>query len=413
MNKIINIIINSRKLNDDESRSNLIIYLGVIAVLYPPVFDKVGLIPLSWLGTGISYLVGIVTVYRVRKQLLDGVFHCLLVCFFAMAVFVTLATSPSLTFALSCLSFLGLVLFLERYAIDSPNTLFYSMLAGSFSLILLNTITKIVFQNGFTTVEIPDNRVWVLGTKNESTIYYALFYASAIALSKTRRIRPITLGGATVVVIMTLLIVPSTTAVLVTIVGLLVWCLSCRRKDRVQAALVLGCLFLTSLAPALLSITSNIPILGGLSMLLGKGGTFNGRVEIWEVAIQTIATHPLGVGLPISIDAWGNGIIVHSAHNTIIDTALRFGILPALLLACVEIELLLPIARSRKAIFAEAGTALFSMLMLATSMEALELTAQFWGAVGILAAFRSLSLQHRWPASKQSRGEACLPKESR
>ena len=70
--------------------------------------------------------------------------------------------------------------------------------------------------------------------------------------------------------------------------------------------------------------TSNI--LDFMTAFVGKDVSFSGRTSIWKRAIQYVLSNPLwGLGNDVVYDVWGNYHYVYSAHNEVLDFAVKYG----------------------------------------------------------------------------------------
>lgn len=89
-------------------------------------------------------------------------------------------------------------------------------------------------------------------------------------------------------------------------------------------------------------IFSQSTILSTFTAIFSKNATFSGRINIWQLAIRIFEENFwFGKGLNIDFNAWTNGIIVNSAHNTLLDILARTGIFPGILFVVVLLSLFL------------------------------------------------------------------------
>ena len=63
-----------------------------------------------------------------------------------------------------------------------------------------------------------------------------------------------------------------------------------------------------------------------MTAFVGKDISFSGRTSIWKRAIQYVLANPLwGLGNDVVYDVWENYHYVYSAHNEVLDFAVKYG----------------------------------------------------------------------------------------
>ena len=83
-------------------------------------------------------------------------------------------------------------------------------------------------------------------------------------------------------------------------------------------------------------IFSQSTFLSIFTSILGRDITFSGRASIWQLAIRIFENNFwFGGGLNINYNAWTNGAIVNSAHNTLLDILSRSGIFAGLFFSLI------------------------------------------------------------------------------
>lgn len=333
----------------DSRRLSVWSVLLLFLFFYPPVLGEVDwLNPMLQLMAAIRYIVsGVMLVSMILNQD-DRPVLWLLVLYQLCVVFSAVYTETFyLSYGLSCLTFIGLIAFSaklikanQRRFIDNCYWLFFIYL-------MINAVTEILFSNGLISGLVGDSRVWFLGTKNNITLYYIIFcLLSFIQLNNKRKQSGYNREVTNLVIASaSLFIVPSATALVaeILVVLLFVWRELLRQKG-ISIKLFLGVIVGFFLVVIVLGVQSGVTSF--LASFFGKTGTFTGRRAIWEMALEMIASNPLGSGVAVAFNPWGNSLLfVNSAHNTILDIAVRFGIVTAAIFVVSAISIVVIGAR--------------------------------------------------------------------
>lgn len=279
-----------------------------------------------------------------------------------------------ITFGLSCLSFIGFCIVnycCYSYSRRTWVKFYYWLMLG---LLVLNVVSQICFPNGILPGKSGDSRVYLLGYKNATTLYllaflmfaYFNYEIEALSVHEPRFTIPI------ITAIISIMYIPSSTAVLAMIILLFLVLLSRFNIRYINCFLLAG-----------LVIFFGVYVVGGQSGpigeavagFFGKNSSFSGRSAIWARAIDLIVANPFGVGPYVEFDVWTNGHIVYSAHNTILDVAVRYGIAPALILVS---GILLLILRADRDFKSHLPVSILLVLCVCSMMEAFEGSYIFW-----------------------------------
>ena len=230
---------------------------------------------------------------------------------------------------------LGLYAFLKCCLISNAKGTIESILLLSFAFILIQILTQLVFPHGLNELYSDgDFREYFLGRKNATTPYIILSMGSFYLLHKKMNqfLSLYEIGMIFLFGIMTVL-TRSSTAIVCYLLFILLRLIGLKENlgrfyTKISFTIYL---FMTGII-----IFSQSTFLSIFTSILGRDITFSGRASIWQLAIRIFEDNFwFGGGLNINYNAWTNGIIVNSAHNTLLDILSRTGIFAGLFFALI------------------------------------------------------------------------------
>lgn len=231
--------------------------------------------------------------------------------------------------------FLGLYAFLKYYLLLDYKSVIQSVYFLFLIFILLQILTQLLFPNGFDPLYLSgDNRAYFLGRKNATTPYiilsmgsfYILYKKMNQFLSQYEIVMIILFGTMTFLSRSSTAIVCYLLFILLRLIGL--------KENLGKFYTKISFIFYLTITGII--IFSQSAFLAIITSVLGKDITFSGRVNIWELAIRIFENNFwFGGGLELNYNAWTNGIIVNSAHNTLLDILSRTGIFAGLFFSLI------------------------------------------------------------------------------
>ena len=240
-----------------------------------------------------------------------------------------------LTAMLSSMTLLGfLIVNLHLFSTDYKKTLkIYRNIL--YIYLGLHFITLLFYRNGIVDGLTGDGRVWFLGSKNKLSLYVILSILVTYLINvRNKKWTPIHFILLFILNMEVILNGSSTTllALLIIDVYLVIGrtTLNINGKGRkiisgvfTGAAFLVIILFFTTV---ILQGENTSNILNYMTAFVGKDISFSGRTSIWKRAIQYVLANPLwGLGNDVVYDVWGNYHYVYSAHNEVLDFAVKYG----------------------------------------------------------------------------------------
>lgn len=236
---------------------------------------------------------------------------------------------------------LGLYSFLKHFLLLDCKTTIKSLFLTFILFLCVQVITQLLFPVGFDSLHpTGDNRLYFLGRKNIATPYIIVglggFYLLNKKMNEFISLKEIIFLGLFGILSF---LTQSSTAIIC--YGLFIFIRLLGLKENI------GKLYsLVSMAVyvcfSLSIIFSQSTILSTFTVIFSKNATFSGRINIWQLAIRIFEENFwFGRGLNVNFNAWTNGIIVNSAHNTLLDILARTGIFPGVLFIVLLMNLFL------------------------------------------------------------------------
>ena len=236
---------------------------------------------------------------------------------------------------------LGLYSFLKHFLLLDCKITIKSLFLTFILFLCVQVITQLLFPVGFDSLHpTGDNRLYFLGTKNITTPYIIVGLGSFYLLNKKMNEfislkEIIFLGLFGILSFLT----QSSTAIICYVLFIFIRLLGLKENIGKLYSLVSMAVYICfSLSIIFLQST----ILSTFTALFSKNATFSGRINIWQLAIRIFEENFwFGRGLNVNFNAWTNGIIVNSAHNTLLDILARTGIFPGVLFIVLLMNLFL------------------------------------------------------------------------
>lgn len=206
-----------------------------------------------------------------------------------------------------------------------------------FLYLLLHFVTELFFSQGLVGGYIGNSRVYFAGVKNAVSTYYLLYliFALFIWMDKKKKNLLQLLMLFLPIDIFAIINNSTTSIMVVAVIQFFVFAAyvgkMINRKmtncfSRWGSIICFSILVIFFFAEVYQN--NRIPLLGNLSVWIGKEASFSGRREIWDVAMMYISDKPIwGMGLDVIYDAWGNNVLVHSAHNAFLDLGVKYGLI--------------------------------------------------------------------------------------
>jgi oligosaccharide repeat unit polymerase wzy len=236
---------------------------------------------------------------------------------------------------------LGLYSFLKHFLLLDCKITIKSLFLTFILFLCVQVITQLLFPVGFDSLHpTGDNRLYFLGRKNITTPYIIVGLGSFYLLNKKMNEfislkEIIFLGLFGILSFLT----QSSTAIICYVLFIFIRLLGLKENIGKLYSLVSMAVYICfSLSIIFLQST----ILSTFTALFSKNATFSGRINIWQLAIRIFEENFwFGRGLNVNFNAWTNGIIVNSAHNTLLDILARTGIFPGVLFIVLLMNLFL------------------------------------------------------------------------
>lgn len=240
-----------------------------------------------------------------------------------------------LTAMLSSMTLVGfLIVNLHLFSTDYKKTL--EIYRNTIYVYLgLHFITLLFYRNGIVDGLTGDGRIWFLGSKNKLSLYVILsILVTYLINARNKKRTPIYFILLFILNMEVILNGSSTTllALLIIDVYLVIGrtTLNINGKGRKTISGVFtGVTFLVIIlffTTVILQGENTSNILEYMTAFVGKDISFSGRTSIWKRAIQYVLANPLwGLGNDVVYDVWENYHYVYSAHNEVLDFAVKYG----------------------------------------------------------------------------------------
>lgn len=256
--------------------------------------------------------------------------------------------SGYLTLGLSIVSLWGFVLFNLWYFYYNNKILLVAYKNIIFVYLLLHFCSLILQQQGRTILPF-------MGEKNVITTYVLLgLSAYLIVENYNHEQKRYKLLSILIFIIFVMSLNNSSTAMLIVLLlGMYMIAYntmkSIGKKNRrkiVRIVMIIGGFVALSCVMSIV-LDENSMIIESVTQFLGKDSTFSGRSAIWKQAIVYIVENPLwGLGQNIIYDVWYNSVVVYSAHNAILDCAVKYGCIAMIGFILMIITSLLQVIKS-------------------------------------------------------------------
>ena len=325
------------------TKREIYIICVLLAYFLPSFFTVVSMATLFAL---LSTLVKLfVTFYYIPKVLLQHKVTLIDILVVLFLFFQAFAAFQSQTLYLNYVGgqffLLGLYSFLKHFLLLDCKTTIKSLFLTFILFLCVQVITQLLFPVGFDSLHpTGDNRLYFLGRKNIATPYIIVGLGSFYLLNKKmnefislKEIMFIGLFG-----ILSFL-TQSSTAIICYIFFIFIRLMGLKENIGKLYSLVSMAAYVCF---SLSIIFSQSTILSTFTAIFSKNATFSGRINIWQLAIRIFEENFwFGRGLNVNFNAWTNGIIVNSAHNTLLDILARTGIFPGVLFIVLLMNLFL------------------------------------------------------------------------
>ena len=316
-------------------------YVFVMAYILPGSIYNIS--ELESLRHGLALCRYLITIYAFAKILSSQgwkkeiISSFMAVSFFTVALMIISSRMNGtiyLTAILSSMTLLGfLIVNLHLFSTDYEKTLkIYRNII--YIYLGLHFITLLFYRNGIVDGLTGDGRVWFLGSKNKLSLYVILSILVTYLINARKKWTPIHFILLFILNMEVILNGSSTTllALLIIDVYLVIGriTLNINGKGRIIISEVFtGVAFLVIIlffTTVILQGENTSNILNYMTAFVGKDISFSGRTSIWKRAIQYALANPLwGLGNDVVYDVWGNYHYVYSAHNEVLDFAVKYG----------------------------------------------------------------------------------------
>lgn len=205
--------------------------------------------------------------------------------------------------------------------------------------LLLNFILRIFIDAGLEKQYLLDRRVWLLGTKNGSTLYMILFILSDLLCLYTYRKKSLLIKTIFLFSCCIIYFIPFSSSTLllselsISLLVLMSFFVGKKLKGMIKnlGEIAVAFIFLALISVIIIDSHGN-SIMTLVAKIMGKDPTFSGRIAIWNQAMRYFLENPLwGSGMGLSYDVWTNGKIVYSAHNALLSSLSIFGLFTTIL----------------------------------------------------------------------------------
>lgn len=325
------------------TKREIYIICVLLAYFLPSFFTVVSMATLFAL---LSTLVKLfVTFYYIPKVLLQHKVTLIDILVVLFLFFQAFAAFQSQTLYLNYVGgqffLLGLYSFLKHFLLLDCKTTIKGLFLTFILFLCVQVITQLLFPVGFDSLHpTGDNRLYFLGRKNIATPYIIVGLGSFYLLNKKMNEfislkEIIFLGLFGILSFLT----QSSTAIICYIFFIFIRLLGLKENIGKLYSLVSMAAYVCF---SLSIIFSQSTILSTFTAIFSKNATFSGRINIWQLAIRIFEENFwFGRGLNVNFNAWTNGIIVNSAHNTLLDILARTGIFPGVLFIVLLMNLFL------------------------------------------------------------------------
>lgn len=306
----------------------IILMLSIVAFFPPSVLEFTSYGPyLDYLFITIKILItiwyGFVYLCYRKKHFFD---FWIVIFLLSQIVSAILSNTITIGFIASQIFLFGFYIFLKTNIEDNPNQLLKAIFNIFLSYLLLQVITQSFSLNGFDPkYSYGDNRSYFIGRKNSATPYLLYVFVSYYILNKqmNKKVSIKEIFFISFIFVLSILTKSSTTVMCFLIAVLIRFFGIKERIGSLYTKVIAGTYILLS---AVILFSENSIISRLMSTLFGKS-SFSGRTQIWQLAINYFKQNFwFGYGLDISYIPWTNGVIVYSAHNTLLDILARYGI---------------------------------------------------------------------------------------
>ena len=296
-----------------------------------------------------------------------------------------------LTGAISNITILGFVslclVSLQKNEICYMKAIYYLI----YSALILNVCLQIIFPAGLVSAFTGDNRIWILSTKNYITIDVILilllmFYQHTEKCESNMIVDIFVVGilsiinrSSTGIIVYLIIVIP------VAFVAMNKYVNKSITRLFQNIIICIGIVAVIVFMSFVVFQNKSLFIFKVLASLFNKDITFSGRTSVWTMAIKYIKDYPLwGQGMDVSFfNMWGNAKSVYSAHNTLLDIAVRYGIPSAIILTTILIITLKNVAVMRPKTKYYYFSAVFISLMVAFMFEATQSRYATWAVLTI------------------------------
>lgn len=308
--------------------NSVILALCIIAFFPPSFFDFTpNGVYLTYLFIAIKAIVSIwfgfvYLIYR-KKNALD-----FLILLFLLSQIISANQTATLTFGFlaSQIFLFGFYIFVRAHLEDNPHQFLRVLFNVFMSYIMIQVATQIIYVNGFDPHNVfGDFRSYFIGRKNGSTPYLMYTFVSFYLLNGygllKMSVREIVF--LTFIITLAFLTKSSTAIMCIGIAALMIYTGVTDRIGTIYTKIAATVYIFLS---AIILSTENRLISSLMGFVFGKS-SFSGRTNIWQLAIKYFRENMwFGYGLNISFVPWTNGVVIYSAHNTLLDILARYGI---------------------------------------------------------------------------------------
>ncbi len=351
---------------------------------------------MQFIWSGI-YVVVLFRAYRVRYRLYQALrANPVLVALMGVTLLSALwSAAPQITFRRSIATVLSTLFAADmsvRYSVREQIALTSTAVGAS---IVLSAIAELLFSGFVPTATfgnaLVDPSIWHGLFPHKNGFGHVLAFGSLCVMAQRRRsVVSYLVGAACLVGILVLTAeAQSRTALLISITMILTWPLlnivAWPRATLSTLGVSIGLVALTL-------VYAGISMAGHLAELLGRDPDMTGRTEIWSLAMQSVARHPLlGYGISGFWSVADDSLRIRSiigwdtpyAHNGYIDTALQLGLIGlALLIGMILLAIVRQMQQLRRSPDTETKwplmVILFSLLYSLTETDFLYTNWIFW-----------------------------------
>jgi O-antigen ligase len=350
-------------------------------------------------------------IYRVKlkKFCESDYFICMALAVLTQIIAMLFNGSLYITAALSCFTLIGFAGLNAALYFNNKKRLFkfYMYMAGIY--ILVNLAVMLLFPNGLDPLRSGDGRYYFLGTKNDVPPYWILFLFSYFQCCKYYKDTYKKYLSAVLIFLSCAALLNRSSTGLIAILMIDAYFLLSVFLKIIKTTLIkkiqwyyILFLFAVTLLFFVFGIVlkqGQNSVLGFLTGLIGKDFTFNGRKAIWDAAVEHIAANFFwGVGIDVTYDVWGNSVLVYSAHNFILDYAVKYGCISLLFYMAGMINVLVCACKQHFLASIRMALLCISGLLFCGMFEAIGNSYIFWGLICLmfLLVYQKSELPQRW-----------------